>query len=132
MAYKVLIADDDVDSVGAIGTHLISANFDVVTAYNGLEALEKIKTENPDVVLLDILMPKMDGFDVLKEMRTHPPSQKWQPVIIISTQDEFNNIRKGYDLEADFYVTKPFTLEKISQAIQILISLIPIKKPRQE
>ena len=128
MGYKILVADDEVDAADSIGKHLSRSGYEVITANDGLDALNKIRETLPDVVLLDIMMPGMNGFEVLKEMRSAKPLVKWQPVIIISSQNEFENLRKGYDLEADFYITKPFSIEKLSHAVETMISLIPLRK----
>lgn len=130
--YKILIADDETDTLETLSKHLSGCGYNVITAVDGQDALEKIKEHNPDVILLDIIMPKINGFDVLKQIRLQPVSEKWQPVIIVSTKDEFESLRKGYDLEADFYLTKPLRLEKISAAIQTMISLIPLRKKKEE
>jgi DNA-binding response OmpR family regulator len=128
MGYKILVADDEIDAVDSISKHLSRSGYEVITANDGLDALNKIREMMPDVVLLDIMMPGMNGFEILKEMRSAKPLTKWQPVIIISSQNEFENLRKGYDLEADFYITKPFNIEKISNAVEMMISLIPLRK----
>ncbi|MEW6009369.1 MAG: response regulator [Candidatus Omnitrophota bacterium] len=128
--YKILIADDETQCVEAIYSHLSQSGYEIITAFDGAEALEKIKNENPDIIILDINMPKMNGFEVLEQIRSNPPSAKWQPVIIISTKDEFDSLRKGYELEADYYVTKPFNLDKISNAVNIMISLLPLRKTK--
>ncbi len=128
MSYKILIADDEADTLEILSKHLKDADYDVITAGDGEDALAKIKADQPDIILLDILMPKMNGFDVLRQIRANPPSEKWQPVIIISTKDEFESLVKGYDLQADYYITKPFTLDKVSDAVKTMISLIPARK----
>lgn len=127
MVYKVLIADDEPDALEVMSKHLTTAGYEVITACDGLDALKKITVHDPDVILLDIIMPRMNGFDVLKELRA-VKRPKWQPVIIISSKNEFESLRKSYDLEADFYITKPFSLEKVSNAVLTMISLIPLRK----
>jgi DNA-binding response OmpR family regulator len=129
--HKILIADDERDSLEAVSAHLTNCGYEVIAANDGQEALDKSSKENPDVIILDIQMPKINGFEVLKQIRSNPPTEKWQPVIILSSKDEFDSFRKGYELEADFYVTKPFNAEKISNAIEILISLIPLRKTKE-
>ena len=128
MGKKILVADDEIDALESVSRHLVRNGHEVITASDGIDALNKIKETEPDVVLLDIMMPGMNGFEILKEMRSIKPLKKWQPVIIISSQNEFENLRKGYDLEADFYITKPSSIEKISNAVETMISLIPLRK----
>jgi len=97
-----------------------------VTAYDGEEALLKLKGENPDIILLDLIMPKMNGFEVLKEIRARH-NDKWRPVIIISAQHDLESVKKGYELEADHYLSKPCTIDNVLRGIRTMISLIPAR-----
>lgn len=129
---KVLIADDEQDILEVMSRKIAREGYEVVTAVNGKQAWEKISSESPDIILLDLVMPELDGFGVLKNLREHPPSNKWQPVIIISAIGEMEDIKKGYCLEADHYITKPCTIEAVLNAIKIMVSLIPQRKPNTE
>lgn len=122
---RVLVAEDEEAVLTLLAKHIKAAGFDVVTALDGQDAWEKIKTTDPDVIILDLTMPGRDGFSILQELRAHPPSKKWQPVIIVSGQDEVPAIKKGYDLEADHYITKPCRMEEIIKAINLVLTLIP-------
>lgn len=104
---KILMAEDEPDVLAVMGRSIARHGYDVITASNGEEAWEKIKSESPDVILLDINMPMKNGFEVLKLVRENPVQDKWQPVIIISARSELNDIQKSYNLEADHYITKP-------------------------
>jgi len=130
MSYKILIADDESDCLEVISKRLQLEGYQTFTAADGQEALDKIYRENPDIIILDILMPKKNGFEVLKEIRQRPIS-KWQPVVIVSVKDELENIKKGYDLEADLYITKPFNLELLLNSIKTLIGLISSKEKKE-
>lgn len=122
---RILVAEDETEVLTLMAKHIAAAGFDVVTARDGQEAWEKIVATNPDVIVLDLTMPRLDGFAVLKELREKPPSTKWQPVIIVSAQDEVLTIKKGYSLEADHYITKPCRMEEILKGIQLMLALIP-------
>ncbi len=126
---KVLIAEDTPDILELLVDKVTFAGFEVATARDGEEALAKIHSETPDVILLDLLMPKKDGFTVLKQLRENPPSAKWQPVIIVSALDDLENLRKGFALEAEHYITKPFQPNDIIRAIQQMVKLIPQRNP---
>ena len=126
---KVLMADDEANVLEIMARKIASAGFEVVTASDGKQAWEKIQSENPDVVLLDLMMPLMDGFAVLSQLRTNPPSKKWIPVIIISAMDEVQNMQKSFDLQADHYLIKPCRIEDILKAVKLMISLIPLRNP---
>lgn len=126
-AIKILIADDESTVLEIISKKIASAGYDVITAVDGKDAWEKIQKTNPDIVLLDLLMPEMDGISVLSKLRSNPPSQKWIPVIIISALGELSNIQKAYDLQADHYLIKPCKIEEILKSIRIMLSLIPLR-----
>jgi DNA-binding response OmpR family regulator len=98
----------------------------VAVAFDGEEALSKIKEANPDVLLLDLVMPKLNGFEVLKELR-EKFKDRWRPVIIISAQTELETLKKCYNQEADHYLTKPCDMENILRGISTMISLIPLR-----
>ena len=127
MAYKILVVDDEKDVVEALKKRLIREGYEVTVAFDGEEALRKVKEDNPDVILLDLMLPKLNGFGVLKEIR-EKHSDKWRPVIIISAQTELGTVREGYNLEADHYLTKPCTIDNILRGIRVMISLIPLRE----
>ncbi len=128
MSYKILVADDEKDIREIMAKKIAQEGYLVVSAKDGQEAWEKIKSESPDVILLDLNMPKIDGLTVLRNLRESPPSAKWQPVIIISARNEMDDINKGLSLEADHYLTKPCHIGEILKAIQLMIALIPQRK----
>lgn len=128
MSLKILMADDEPEVLSIMAKKISEARYAVVTARDGLEAWEKIQTEVPDIILLDLNMPKMNGFEVLKELRNHPTGDKWQPVVIISTRGELEDIQKGLSLEAEHYLVKPCAIEDVLKAIRLVASLIPQHK----
>lgn len=132
MEIKVLMADDEKDVLEIMAKKVAMEGYQVVTACDGKDAWEKIQSESPDVILLDLNMPQMHGFDVLKKLRETPPSAKWQPVIIISAMGELEDIKKSYSLEADHYITKPCSIEAVVNAIKVMVSLIPQRKTAKE
>ena len=129
---KVLLADDEQDILEIMSKKIRTEGYEVVTARDGLAAWDMIVSESPDVILLDLTMPKMDGFSVLKKLREHPPSDKWQPVIIVSGLNELEDMQKGLAMEADHYITKPCRIDDILKAIRLMVSLIPQRKSKSE
>ena len=127
MAYKLLVVDDDRDIVEMLKKRLLQEGYEVVVAFDGEEVLLKVKETNPDVILLDLMLPKLNGFEVLKEIR-EKYKDKWRPVIIISAKTELESVKKCYDLEADHYLAKPCKMENILQGIETMISLIPLRQ----
>lgn len=129
---KILIADDEPEILELSAKKISEAGYEVVTARNGQEALNRIYADSPDVIILDIRMPKLDGFEVLKRLRENPLPEKWQPVIIVSALGDLEDMKKGYSLEADYYITKPCNMTAILNGIQTMMHLIPVRKNQQE
>lgn len=129
---KVLIAEDTPDILELIADKVAFEGFTVVKARDGEEAWRKIQTENPDVILLDLMMPQLDGFSVLERLRKNPPSEKWQPVIIVSALSDLKNMKKSFALEADHYIIKPFHPNDIIQGIRRMLKLVPQRKSFKE
>ena len=129
---KILIADDEEDILEVMKKRIVKEGYTVVTAKDGLDAWQKIASESPDIILLDLNMPVMNGLDVLKRLRETPPSEKWQPVIIISATGELDMIQKGLSLEADHYLVKPCHMDDILKGIRLMHSLIPQRKMLKE
>lgn len=123
MAYKVLVVDDEKAIVEHIKASLIKNGYEADVAFDGEEALAKVKTYDPDVIILDLVMPKMNGFDVLTKLRENT-NDKWRPVLIVSANTELEALEKCYNLKADHYITKPYKLDDLLRGVQILISLI--------
>jgi DNA-binding response OmpR family regulator len=122
---KILLADDE-DAVLEIMAKKVSlAGYKVITASDGQEAWDKIVSELPDIIILDLTMPKMDGWALLSKLRHNPPTKRWQAVIIVSAHNELDDFRKGVTLQADHYLTKPCHIEDVLKAIRLMLSLIP-------
>ena len=125
--HKILVVDDDKDIVETIRGRLVREGYEVFTAFDGEEALVKAKEVLPDVIILDLMMPKLNGFEVLKEIRV-VLKDKWIPVIIVSAKTELETLKTCYGLEADHYLIKPCDMEHILQSVETMISLIPFRK----
>ncbi|MCA9960330.1 MAG: response regulator [Chloroflexota bacterium] len=104
---RVLIADDEPFNVDYLEQELEEMGYASVAAYDGAEALEQVATTNPDMILLDIMMPKLDGFQVLDRLKA---DKRWRdiPVVIISAMSDMNSIVRGIELGAEDFLPKPF------------------------
>ena len=122
---KVLIADDEELILEIMARKIASQDYEVITAKDGQEAWSKIVNDVPDIIILDLNMPKLDGWGVLSQLRKNPPTKRWQPVIIVSARNEMESFQKGMHLEADHYLTKPCQIEDILKAIRLMLSLVP-------
>lgn len=107
MPKKVLVCDDERHIVRLIQVNLERQGYEVVTAYDGKEGLEKIRSEKPALVVLDVMMPYMDGFEVLKNLRKDPATENI-PVIMLTAKAQDADVFQGYHYGADMYLTKPF------------------------
>jgi two-component system alkaline phosphatase synthesis response regulator PhoP len=107
MPFKVLVADDEVPIVRIAQMNLRRRGFEVITAYDGREALEKVRSERPDVIVLDVMMPHMDGFAVLERLKENPDMREI-PVIMLTVRAQDADIAHGEESGAARYVTKPF------------------------
>jgi len=107
MPLKVLVCDDERHIVRLIQVNLERQGYIVVTAFDGKEGLEKIRAEKPNIVVLDVMMPYMDGFEVLKTIRREPETENL-PVIMLTAKAQDKDVFEGYHYGADMYLTKPF------------------------
>lgn len=103
--YRILVVDDERRMVGFIRLNLEQDGFEVVEAYNGTEALERLRDSLPDLILLDVMMPDIDGFEVLRTIR----EVSQVPVIMLTAKGRRMIKVKGLELGADDYITKPFS-----------------------
>ena len=131
MAYKLLVVDDEKEVVQLYRDKLMKEGYQVAVAYDGEEALAKVASEKPDIVLLDLSLPKVDGFEVLKQIR-EKDKDKWIPVIMISANADLEAVKKCYGLEADHYLTKPCEMDKVLRGIETMISLMPLRKQGED
>ncbi|MBP6964582.1 MAG: response regulator [Armatimonadetes bacterium] len=123
MPRKILTVDDEKHIVRLIQVNLERQGYEVVTAYDGREALEKVDSERPDLVILDVMMPYMDGFEVLQNMKRNP-STRDIPVIMLTAKAQDADVFKGWQSGVDCYLTKPFNpMELLSFVQRIFKSL---------
>jgi DNA-binding response OmpR family regulator len=125
MAHKILLIDDEQGFLDTLKNFLEERGYATLTACDGDEGLKKFLAESPDLVLLDLKMPKKDGYEFLRSVRAQ---KRWVPVIVVSALAEPKDIFKGYKYEADYYLTKPLNLESLSMGIQVMLSLVPLRK----
>ena len=104
---KILIVDDEPFNVDYLEQELEDLDYDTVSAFNGQQALKQVDDESPDVILLDIMMPVMDGFQVLERIKADD-TRRDIPVIIISAMSDLDSVVKGIKLGAEEYMPKPF------------------------
>lgn len=118
---RVLVVDDEVALVEVLRMRLESLGFEVIVAYDGPEALEKSRSEYPDLILLDLMLPKLDGYRVCKMLKF---DEKYQdiPIIMLTALAQESDIKLGYEIGADMYITKPFQSDHLIASIQKLLA----------
>jgi two-component system alkaline phosphatase synthesis response regulator PhoP len=104
---RVLVVDDERHIVRLIQVNLEREGYQVLTAFDGKDGLQKVKTEKPDLVVLDVMMPYMDGFEVLKSMKADPQTAGI-PVIMLTAKAQDADVFRGWSSGVDCYLTKPF------------------------
>lgn len=109
---KILIVDDEKEIVESLKNLLVPRGFDTVSAFDGKEAIEKVREENPDLIILDVVMPKMDGFKVCSIL-SEDAKYKDIPVVMLTAKEEVADIQQGMGLGAVSYITKPFKSEAL-------------------
>lgn len=114
----VLVIEDHPDQRELLAIVLQREGYRVITAANGLEALEKLETENIQIALSDIMMPKMDGFELIKRIRTNPAFKSIYLILITARIQEGDRVR-GLDLGADDYITKPFSFSELLARVRV-------------
>jgi DNA-binding response OmpR family regulator len=116
-AIRVLVVDDDRQIRRALSTALTAQGYAVETAEDGQDALTRIATWSPDLVVLDLVMPGMDGFAVVRDARTWTPV----PIIVLSARGQFQDKVTALDLGADDYLTKPFGIEELLARMRAIL-----------
>ena len=122
MIKKVLIADDEQNIVISLDFLLRREGFEVLVAADGEEALAKIRSDRPDLVLLDVMMPKMDGFGVCQALRADPELASIR-VLMLTAKGRDTEVTKGLGLGADAYMTKPFSTKELVVKVRALLGM---------
>lgn len=120
MVKKVLVVDDVPSQLELIASTLQEAGIRVIRANDGEEAISRIRSEVPDLVVLDVVMPRMNGFEVIRELREQEKT-KHLPIVICSTKNTEVDKVWGMDLGADAYITKPFDPKQFVSIVERLL-----------
>jgi signal transduction histidine kinase len=119
---KILIVDDAVDTVELLRKRFRAEGYDTDEAYNGEEALQKVIEYNPDLIVLDVMMPKIDGYEVCQRLKSDEKT-RYIPILMLTAKGEVEHKVKGLDIGADDYMSKPFDYKELSARIRSLLSL---------
>jgi two-component system alkaline phosphatase synthesis response regulator PhoP len=117
---KILVVDDEIYIVHILDFSLGMEGYEVVTALDGEQALEKARAEKPDLIVLDIMMPKLDGYETCKRLKADDAT-KAIPVILLSAKGRNVDQKIGFEVGADDYITKPFSPRKLVERINAIL-----------
>lgn len=117
---KIIIADDEHKILMSLEYSFRKSGYDVFIARDGTEVLDFLETITPDVILLDIMMPNLDGYSTLEEIKKRENLQNTK-VIFLSAKNNPRDIEKGLEMGADAYVTKPYSIKKLMQQIEEML-----------
>lgn len=123
--YLILVVDDEKRMVRFIRLNLEHDGFDVVSAYTGMQAMDKVRTDLPDLVLLDVMLPDIDGFEVLRRIR----EVSNVPVIMLTAKGEEDDRVRGLEMGADDYITKPFSPRELVSRVRAVLRRVEAASP---
>jgi len=122
---RILVIDDEPDFASIVQTNLRNEGFDVDVAYDGVEGLEKVKANPPDAIVLDVMMPEKDGYEVCSELKSDEKYQNIPIIMLTAVADHVGSTRyshaDGMSMEADDYLPKPASAEQITKSVKGLI-----------
>lgn len=117
---KILIVDDELDTLLPLKRALEIEDFNVIEAQDGIEALERVRSENPDLILLELMLPKLNGFEVCQRLKQDEATSSI-PIIMLTAKSETSDKVEGIEIGADDYVTKPFDLDELKARIKAVL-----------
>ena len=116
----IVVVDDDPDIVEIAKAHLEAKGYNVLTGYSGADLFACLKEQKPDLIVLDIMMPKMDGLEVLTRLK-NASETSYIPVILLTALVQYEDVLKGYKSGADYYITKPFIGSQLLNGVNLLL-----------
>ena len=120
---KILIVDDELDTLLPLKGALEMDDFNILEAQDGIKALEKVSAETPDLILLDLMLPKLNGFEVCQRLKQNEATSSI-PIIMLTAKSETSDKVEGIEIGADDYVTKPFDLDELKARIKAVLRRI--------
>jgi signal transduction histidine kinase len=131
MKPRILVVDDNLTSLELLSTKLEAEGYEVGKASNGVEGLEKVDTFHPDLILLDVMMPRMDGYEVCRRLKAKEET-RYIPVVMLTARTELEDKMMGLELGAEDYMTKPFSLLEVSARVKSLLRMRELQSKLRE
>lgn len=116
----VLVADDDPDILALVAFRLERAGYEVVRARDGEEAVQTALERRPDLAVLDVMMPRVDGYEATRQLREHAETSR-MPIILLTARVQEGDIARGFEVGADDYVKKPFSPQELGARVQAVL-----------
>jgi DNA-binding response OmpR family regulator len=116
----ILIADDDPDILALVSFRLERAGYEIVQARNGEEAVQVALARRPDLAVIDVMMPRIDGYEATRQLRQHEETSQ-MPIILLTARVQEEDIARGFDAGADDYVKKPFSPQELGSRVQAVL-----------
>lgn len=120
MGKKILVVDDEPQLVRIVQFNLERAGYEVRTAFDGLEALERVEEEVPDLIILDVMMPRLDGFETLRRLRENPHTREI-PVMMLTAKAQDVDVLRAWQQGADCHLAKPFNPQELLSLVRRLV-----------
>jgi len=117
---RLLLVDDEHDFIDVIATRLEAKGYDIIKAFDGKKGLEKAHTEKPDLVILDVMMPELNGYDVCRKLKVDSKFSNI-PIILLTAKFQPSDIDFGKEMGADAYLTKPVELDVLTERVEELL-----------
>ena len=128
---KILIAEDERDIRDLVGFSLRFGGFDVVQAANGQEAVERAQVDLPDLILMDVRMPKMTGYEACRQLKSIP-AMRDIPVVFLSAKGQETEIQQGIEVGAEEYILKPFAPDELVRQVQAVLERVAKRKAQSK
>jgi CheY-like chemotaxis protein len=123
---KVLVVDDNPQNLELLVAYLESLGCRIITAVDGLEAMDKVHQEQPDLILLDVMMPRMSGFEVCRKLKSDPATRE-VPIIMVTALNELGDIQRGVESGTDDFITKPVNRLELTTRVRSLLRVRHLK-----
>jgi DNA-binding response OmpR family regulator len=131
MANKILVVDDDFRTLKLVGLVLDQEGYDVLAAESGEEGLEKARAQDPDLIILDIRMPGLDGYEVAQRLRSDPATAD-VPILMLTARAELEDRMTGFEVGADDYLIKPIHRRELISRVESVLQLAACREPPQQ
>ncbi|HEX5125242.1 MAG TPA: SpoIIE family protein phosphatase [Rhodocyclaceae bacterium] len=130
-SFRVLIADDNQANRALLRAYLGRLGFETVLATDGQQAVDVFKTASPDIVLMDVMMPNIDGFEAIRRIREHPMTH-WVPILVVSSVDAEYDIVRGFEAGADDFLNKPLSYQVFAAKMRTIARTLEFQRAREE